>query len=66
MYVAKYVKLAAAWHPIAENEQTECGIAIPYPGTPWASTVPEGESIHCGPDATKAPAAPAKPKAKKK
>jgi len=63
-----YVYLDSAWHPIGDDEHTECGIVIP-PLETWVSEVAEGETIHCGPDATEAPKAVAKstkPKAKKK
>lgn len=51
-----YVNLEGAWHPIADDEHTPCGLVVP-PLTPWGD--PGDEPIHCGPDATE-------PKAKAK
>lgn len=59
-----FVYLEDAWHPIADDERTACGIVIP-PLQSWVRDVPEGEPIHCGPTAT-VNDAPKKPKAKKK
>lgn len=61
-----YVELDGAWHPIADNEHTPCGLVVPH-GTEWTSAVPD--EIHCGPDTTVEPEiveAPPKPGAKKK
>lgn len=48
-----YVELDDAWHPIADNETTPCGLVVPH-GTPWVTEKPA--EIHCGPDATEKPA----------
>jgi hypothetical protein len=56
-----YVYLEGAWHPIADDEHTPCGLVVPH-GTEWATETPE--VIHCGPNATKKPE-PVKAKAKK-
>lgn len=57
-YVQQYTFLDDAWHPIALEEHTECGLPIPH-GNGWVRDVPDGDTIHCGENATK-------PKAKAK
>jgi hypothetical protein len=67
VYDTHYVQIEGVWHETAEDETTVCGLAIPYPGTPWTREVPD--KVHCGENATAEKPAPAKKpaaKAKKK
>jgi hypothetical protein len=59
-----FVYLEDAWHPIGDDEHTECGLVVP-PLETWVREVPEGETIHCGPLASVDEKPKAKPKAKK-
>jgi hypothetical protein len=47
VYEQHYVEIEGTWHTAAEGERTECGLRIPYPGTPWTRVAPE-EKVHCG------------------
>ena len=60
VYDVHYVQIEGVWHETAEDETTVCGLAIPYPGTPWTREQPD--KVHCGVNATPEPKAKAAPK----
>lgn len=47
MYEQHYVEIEGKWHTAGTGERTECGMVIPYPGTPYTRVVPDGR-VHCG------------------
>jgi hypothetical protein len=47
VYEQHYVEIEGTWHTAAEGERTECGLRIPYPGTPWTRIAPD-KKVHCG------------------
>ena len=47
MYEQHYVEIEGKWHTAGSGERTECGIAIPYPGTPYTRVTPD-KKVHCG------------------
>jgi hypothetical protein len=57
----RYTEIEGAFHAIAEDEHTECGLVIPFLNT-WTEE-PDGD-VHCGPDAK--PEKAEKPKRERK
>ena len=67
MYEQHYVEIEGKWHTAGTGERTECGIEIPYPGTPYTRVKPD-KKVHCGVDpepVEEEAAEPTKAKAKK-
>ncbi len=47
MYEQHYVEIDGKWHTAGSGERTECGMVIPYPGTPYTRVKPD-KKVHCG------------------
>jgi hypothetical protein len=47
VYEQHYVQIDGKWHTAGSGERTECGMVIPYPGTPYTREVPDAK-VHCG------------------
>ena len=47
MYETHYVEIEGTWHTAGSGERTECGLVIPYPGTPYTRAKPD-KKVHCG------------------